>query len=210
MRRELENRLNYQKCERKVKLNEAYFSREAALNMAVRIHNDKFKAEEHTYIVSSFGLPQLCRAFTADRRTYYHSVLALELDMKIPGEGARWDQKSLLECFVETRGLGSLKISSRLAKLVRDVEEALREQLGATKKPLGTFDELLNRASTYQSRGLQQLELKNVYRAPYQLPSGYGLYAVADGLPIWPLRIPDKFNHTVSAIEQVLGTWQSV
>ena len=45
---ELENRLNYQKSERKVKLNEACFTREAALDMALRIHNDKFKAEEHT------------------------------------------------------------------------------------------------------------------------------------------------------------------
>lgn len=142
--------------------------------MAVRIHNDKFKTEEHTYIVSSFGLPQLCRAFTADRRTYYHSVLALELDMKIPGDGARWDRKSLLECFVETQGLGSLKISSRLANLVGDLEEGLREQLAATKKQLGTFDKLLNRASTYQSRRLQQLELKNIYRPHTIFQAGLG------------------------------------
>ena len=93
--------------------------------------------------------------------------------MKIPDEGARWDRKGLLECFVETRGLGSLKISSRLAKL-RDLEEGLREQLAATKKPLGTFDELLNRASTYQSRRLQQLELKNVYRAHTIFQAGLG------------------------------------
>ena len=195
------NRLNYQKSERKVKLNEAYFTREASLDMVVRIHNDKFTGEEYTFIVSSFGLPPICRALTADRRTCYHSVLALELDMKMPGEGTRWDRKSLLECFVETRGPGSLKISARLAKLVKDLDEGLRQQLAATKKPLGTFDELLNRSSTYQSRGLQQLELKNAYRAHTIFQEGLGymqwLMDCQHGHSIYPINstIPSPLSN---------------
>ncbi|KAL2054006.1 hypothetical protein ABVK25_005545 [Lepraria finkii] len=199
--RELANRLNYQKSERKVKLNEAYFTREASLDMVVRIHNDKFTGEEYTFIVSSFGLPPICRALTADRRTCYHSVLALELDMKMPSEGTRWDRKSLLEYFVETRGPGSLKISARLAKLVKDLDEGLRQQLAATKKPLGTFDELLNGSSTYQSRGLQQLELKNAYRAHTIFQEGLGymqwLMDCQHGHSIYPINstIPSPLSN---------------
>ena len=70
-------------------------------------------------------------------------------------EDARWDRADLLECFVETRGLGDLSISYRVAVLARDAWIDLRRM----NTPLESADELVQRVSSYQSRTCQRRDV---------------------------------------------------
>ena len=76
-----------------------------------------------------------------------------------------WDQKDLLDCFVETRGLESLKYTGSVAMLAASRGKDGLAQLRAITLPLNIPAELRERALTYLNRGRQQVRAKQIYEA---------------------------------------------
>ena len=186
---ELNWRVNRAKSESRIELRDVHFAHEAALEMVISTYGVESKGEERTCIVSSFGLPQVCRALT-DRSPYAYKMAVLELDMNLPREGVRWDQKGLLECFVETQGLASLKISSRLAKFAGDMGQRLIERCEAPCKSQQSFNERLERVSTYETRGLQMVLLRRLYQAHIIFQEGLCYIEWLSRSPIIPTLCP--------------------
>ena len=91
--------------------------------------------------------------------------LGLELDSATAPEGAMWDQKGLLDCFVETRGLKSLEYTKSVAILAECRGKDGLVQLGAIALPLNNPAEVMERALTYVNRGRQQVRIKHIYEA---------------------------------------------
>ena len=91
--------------------------------------------------------------------------LGLKLDSATAPEGAMWDQKGLLDCFAETRGLEALKYTKRVAMLAECRGKDGLAQLGAIALPLNDPAVVTERASTYLNRGRQQVRAKRTYEA---------------------------------------------
>ena len=159
------NNDRYRRERRSVQLCSVEFPRRAALNMVV--YNEKKNyLPRHTYIVSSFAMPQICRTLTmASIFSRAMTALGLELDSATTPEGATWDQNGLLDCFVETRGLEALKCTKRVAMLAERRGKDGLTQLGAIALPLKNPAEVVERASTYLKRGRQQVLAKHLYKA---------------------------------------------
>ncbi len=168
VRRYIELRINdveYRKGRPTVRLYPVAFSRVAALNIVV-YNKKENKLPRHTYIVSSFAMPQICRMLTmSPMRTRGMPALGLKLDSATTPEGAMWDQNGLLDCFVETRGLEALKYTKRIAMLAERRGKDGLAQLGAIALPWNRPAEVVERASTYLSRGRQQVRAKHLYKA---------------------------------------------
>ena len=141
------------------------FTKVAALDIVVRDEENP-KSLRRTYVISSFALPEVCRMLTMPPTGSDDiAALALELDSTTVPEGAVWDQKSLLDCFVETRGLGSLKYTKGVAMLAESRGKDGLAQLGAMALPLNNPAEVMERALNYLNRGRQQLRTKHIYEA---------------------------------------------
>ena len=148
-----------------IKLYSVTFSNVAALNIVV-YNKDIPNLIRRTFMISSFALPEVCRMLTMPPTgTDEMSSLALELDSATAPEGAVWDQKGLLDCFVETRGLGSLKYTKSVAMLAESRGKDGLLQLGAMALPLNNPAELMERALNYLNRGRQQVRTKHIYEA---------------------------------------------
>ena len=76
-----------------------------------------------------------------------------------------WDQKGLLDCFFETRGLEALKYTKRVAMLAECRGKDGLAQLGAIALPLNSPAVVMERASTYLNRGRQHVRAKHIYEA---------------------------------------------
>ena len=134
------------------------FSGVAAMNIVVYNKESK-NLPQQTYMISSFAMPQICRALTEI------PPLELELDSAPAPEGAMWDQKGLLDCFVETRGLGALRYTKRVAMLAESRGKDGLAQLGAIALPLNDPAVAMERASTYLNRGRQKVRAKHINEA---------------------------------------------
>ncbi|KAK0516824.1 hypothetical protein JMJ35_001427 [Cladonia borealis] len=141
------------------------FSGVAAMNIVV-YNKEKRNLPQHTYIISSFAMPQICRALTMPpMKRKGMPPLELELDSATAPEGAMWDQKGLLDCFVETRGLEALKYTKRVAMLAECRGKGGLAQLGAIALPLNDPAVVMERASTYLNRGRQKVRAKHINEA---------------------------------------------
>ena len=137
----------------------------AALNIVV---NDKGNPNlpRHTCIISSFAMPQVCRMLTMPPTgTGRIHSLGLELDSATAPDGAVWEQKGLLDCFVETRGLESLKCTKNVAMLAEGRGKDGLVQLGAMALPLNNPADVMERALAYLNRGRQHVRAKQIYEA---------------------------------------------
>lgn len=168
VQRHLEYRINdikHRKGRPKIRLYPVTFSRVAALNIVVNNKGNP-NLPRHTCIISSFAMPQVCRMLTMPlRRTDGMLSLGLELDSATAPNGAVWDQKGLLDCFVETRGLESLKYTKNVAMLAEVRSKDGLVQLRAIALPLDNPAEVMERALTYLKRGRQQVRAKQIYEA---------------------------------------------
>ena len=164
----LESRINdakHRKGRPIIELCSVKFTKVAALNIVV-YDKDNPNSLRRTYVISSFALPEVCRMLTMPPAgTDDMASLALELDSATAPEGAVWDQKSLLDCFVETRGLGSLKYTNGVAMLAESRGKDGLVQLGAMALPLNNPAEVMERALNYLNRGRQQVRTKHIYEA---------------------------------------------
>ena len=134
------------------------FSGVAAMNIVV-YNKGRKNLQQQTYIISSFAMPQICRAVAEI------PPLELELDSAPAPEGAMWDQKGLLDCFVETRGLGALRYTKRVAMLAEYRGKDGLAQLGAIALPLNDPAVAMERASTYLNRGRRKVRAKHINEA---------------------------------------------
>ena len=164
----VESRINdarHRKGRPKIELYPVVFTKVAALDIVVR-DEETPKSLRRTYMISSFALPEVCRMLTMPPTGSDDiAALALELDSATTPEGAVWDQKSLLDCFVETRGLGSLKYTKDVAILAESRGKDGLVQLGAMALPLNNPAEVMERALNYLNRGRQQVRTKHIYEA---------------------------------------------
>ena len=164
----VESRINnarHRKGRPKIGLYPVVFTKVAALDIVVR-DEETPKSPRRTYMISSFALPEVCRMLTMPPTGSDDiAALALELDSATAPEGAVWDQKSLLDCFVETRGLGSLKYTKDVAMLAESRGKDGLVQLGAMALPLNNPAEVMERALNYLNRGRQQVRTKHIYEA---------------------------------------------
>ena len=159
------NDFRHRKGRPEIRLYPGTFSGVAALNIVV---NDKGNPNlpRHTCIISSFAMPQVCRMLTMPPTgTGRIHSLGLELDLATAPDGAVWEQKGLLDCFVETRGLESLKYTKNVAMLAEGRGKDGLVQLGAMALPLNNPAEVMERALTYLNRGRQHVRAKQIYEA---------------------------------------------
>ena len=155
------NKLTYPKVESPIELRSVEFSGVAALNIVVN-NKEKKNLPRHTYIVSSFAMPHICRALTMPpMRTYGMPPLELKLDLATAPKGAMWDQKDLLDRFVEARGLEALKYTKRVAMLAECRGKDGLAQLEAIALPLNDPAVVMERASTYLNRGRQEVRARH-------------------------------------------------
>ena len=154
------NNLAYPKAEAPIELRSVEFSGIAALNIVVN-NKEKKNLPRHTYIVSSFAMPQICRALTMPPMRTEGVSLELKLDLATAPKGAMWDQKGLLDCFVETRGLEALKYTKRVAMLAECRGKDGLAQLGAIALPLNDPVVVMERASTYLDRCRQAVRARH-------------------------------------------------
>ena len=159
------NHWRYQKGEPPIKLRSVEFSGVAALNIVVN-NKEKKNLPRHTYIISSFAMPQICRALTMlAMKPEKMPPLELKLDSATAPEGAMWDQKGLLDCFVETRGVEALKYTKCVAMLAKCRGKDGLAQLGAIALPLNDPAVVMERASTYLNRARQKARADRIDEA---------------------------------------------
>ena len=91
--------------------------------------------------------------------------LELKLDLATAPKGAMWDQKGLLDCFVETRGLEALEYTKGVAMLAECRGEDGLAQLRAIALPLNDPAVVMEQASTYLNRGRQKVRAGDVKEA---------------------------------------------
>ena len=154
------NEVRHRKGRPEVRLYPVTFSNVAALNVVV-YNKETPDLPRHTCIISSFAMPQVCRMLRNDGIL----PVGLELDSATAPEGAMWDQKGLLDCFVETRGLESLRYTKSVAMLAEGRGKDGLVQLGAIALPLRNPAEIMERALTYLNRGRQQVRAKHICEA---------------------------------------------
>ena len=159
------NKLRYWKEGSPIELRSVEFSGVAALNIVVD-NKEKKNLPRHTYIISSFAMPQICRALTMlPMRTEEMPPLEMKLDLATAPKGVMWDQKGLLDCFVETLGLEALKYTKHVAMLAECRGKDGLAQLRAIALPLKDPALVMERASNYLDRGRQKVRARQIREA---------------------------------------------
>ena len=195
------NNVRYWKGKLPIELCSVEFPHVAALNIVV-YNREKKNLPRHTYIISSFAMPQICRALTMPPiRTEEMPPLGLKLDSATALEGAMWDRKGLLDCFVETRGLEALKYTKRVAMLAECRGKDGLAQLGAIALPLNDPAVVMERTSTYLNRGRQQVRAKHIYEALATFLEGadYVLWLTVSDIENWLEDNPYGMSYSVMA-----------
>ena len=195
----IESRINnfrYQIGRSPIELCPVEFSGVAAMNIVV-YNKEKKNLPQHTYMISSFAMPQICRALTMPlMKTEEMPPLKLELDSATAPEGAMWDQKGLLDCFVETRGLEALKYTKSVAMLAECRGKDGLAQLGAIALPLNDPAVVMERASTYLNRGRQKVRAKYINEA-------LTIFREGDDYNIWVASNPYGMSSSVMADSRI-------
>ena len=151
------NNYRRRKGQSPIELRSVEFSGVAALNIVIN-NKEKENLPRHTYIISSLAMPQICRALTMPpMRTEEMPPLEVKLDLATAPKGAMWDQKGLLDCFVETRSLEALDYTNSVAMLAECRGKDGLAQLRAIALPMNDLAVVMERASTYLNRGRQKV-----------------------------------------------------
>ena len=159
------NNFRRRKGQSPIELRSVEFSGVAALNIVIN-NKEKENLPRHTYIISSFAMPQICRALTMPTmRTEEMPPLELKLDLATAPKGAMWDQKGLLDCFVETRGLEALEYTKPVAMLAECRGKDGLAQLRAIALPLNDLAVVMEQAWTYLNRGRQKVRAGHIREA---------------------------------------------